>query len=322
MCLVIMSSFSQAQVYSGVQYGPAPRQYLDIYIAPSNCPTPVYFDAHSNNGTTAMPSNITDSLTSNGISVVSWESIPTINSAADLQTGWNDAGIMFSWIKANASTYNFDTTNFIIGGSSRGTVLSWKEAHRIDPDIKGLYMYNALPSGAWVDSTLWYPPNDVSSQSPPIFFVYNREPGCSADTINPDIHDPNYGITIQGRYNDLGIGDRDTLIHSIGVSANTDRYQYLLEFALSIIDPCASVGITTESSDFEQINAFPNPFSNEFNISGLKGNEKFTLLNAVGQILIYHERLDQIDLSYLNAGIYFLSIESDNIKKTIQLIKE
>ncbi len=269
-----------------------------------------------------MPSNITDSLTKNGISVVSWESLTTISTAADIQTGWNDAELMLAWVKANAGTYNFDTTNFIIGGSSRGTILSWKEAHRADPDIKGLYMYNALPSNAWGDSTLWYPPNDVSTDSPPIFFVYNREPGSATDPIDPDIHDPNNGIAIQNRYDELGIGDRDTLIHSIGDSSNTDRYQYLQEFVLSVIDPCSTVGIATEQTDSKQMDVFPNPFSDQLHFAGMHGNEQVTLQNGVGQVLAYRVRPDQIEIHHLNSGVYFLSIESDAYKKTIRLIKK
>lgn len=321
LTLVLCPLYSSAQDHPGVSYGQAARQFLDIYIAPSSCPTPVYFDAHFNGGTTAMPKSITDSLTKNGISVVSWESITTLTTAADILIGWNDAALMFTWVKANASTYNFDTSNFIIGGSSRGTILSWKEAHKIDPNIKGLYMYNALPGNAWADSTIWYPPGDVTSSSPPIFFVYNREPGCSTDPINPDIHDPDNGIKIQNRYSALGIGDRDTLIHSIGDSANSDRYQYLLEFALSVIDTCASIGIKPQTLYSKAIEVSPNPFNDRLNISGLIGQEKFTLHNAFGKTLFYRVPYHQMDIRYLKAGIYFLSVENSKSIQTLRLVK-
>ena len=64
-----------------------------------------------------MPISIVNLLKSKGISIVAWESLTTIKNATDIQTGWDDAERMFSWIKANAAIYNFDTTNFIIGGS-------------------------------------------------------------------------------------------------------------------------------------------------------------------------------------------------------------
>ena len=322
MYSALISSLSQAQDFEGVSYGSESRQFLDIYIAPATCPTPVYFHAHFNGGTTAMPASITNSLTNNGISIVSWESLPSISTPADIQIGWNDAELMFHWVKVNASTYNFDTTNFIIGGSSRGTILSWKEAHKGDPDIKGLYMYNALPTNAWGDSTIWYPPNDVTSLSPDIFFVYNREPGCSTDPINPDIHDPNNGITIQNRYDLLGIGDHDTLIHSIGDSTNTDRFQYLLDFVNSVITPCWTVGIESENIHTTKVQAFPNPFDNALRFSGLTGSERFTLRNTFGQVLINGTELEEMNIGGLTSGIYILIIESDSYKQTIKLIKK
>ncbi len=324
-CIVLFSftliySNLKAQDYTGVSYGTEPRQFLDIYIAPSNCPTPVYFNAHPNGGTTSMPTSITDSLINNGISIISWESVPNINNAQDILTGWNDAEIMFNWVKSNSSTFNLDTNNFIIGGSSRGTILSWKESHKIDPGIKGLYMYNALPSGAWGDSTLWYPPNDVTPQSPNIFFVYKREPGCSSDSINPDIHDPNYGIIIQNRYNDLGIMGQDTLIHSIGNSTNTDRYQFLLEFALSVIDPCLLANIESEKSNLQKINIYPNPSNDIFNIvfnTNTKQDIDLRVHNVLGE-LIFSELLKDfngdynrsIDLSQYPNAIYILQLNT------------
>jgi hypothetical protein len=170
--------------------------------------------------------------------VISWESIPLISSPEELTTGWSDAELMFQWVIDNAATYNLDTSNIIIGGSSRGTILSWKYGHKPNINIKGLYMYNALPKGAWAQPSWWLPTQEVNVQSPPIFFVYEREPGSSTDPIDPDIHDPNYGTMIVDKYVDLDIGNKATLIHSIGKSNNTDRYQFLVDFALSVIETC------------------------------------------------------------------------------------
>jgi len=232
------NQLNEASVSLGVKYGSETRQFLDIYKAASDCPTPVYFDAHGNGGNTSMPSDIIDALNAEGISVVSWESLTSVNLPAEVETGWADAELMFQWVIDNAARYNFDTTNFIVGGSSRGSILSWKYGHRVNPNIKGLYMYNALPDRIWIDSNWWYPPNEVNVSSPPIYFVYNREPGSSEDVLNPDGHDPENGIVIMDKYEDLGIEDRSTLIHSIGETDNNDRYQFLVDFALSVIEPC------------------------------------------------------------------------------------
>ena len=161
-----------------------------------------------------------------------------MNTPEEVETGWADAELMFDWAVSNAETYNLDVSNMVIGGSSRGSILSWRYGHRENPNIKGLYMYNALPGNAWAAPMWWYPPDDVNTASPEIYFVYRREPGCSTDPVNPDIHDPNNGFTIVDEYDNLGIGDRTTLVHSIGETDNSDRYQFLVDFALSVIDSC------------------------------------------------------------------------------------
>lgn len=319
-------SYSQtrAQDFSKVQYGSEARQYLDIYIAPSNTPTPVYFDAHGNGGNTNMPNAIIDALKAEGISVVAWESLTSVNTPTEVETGWTDAELMFAWVKENAQTYNFDTTRYIIGGSSRGSILSWKYGHRPNANIKGLYMYNALPDGVWADTTWWYAPDEVTISSPPIFFVYNPEPGVVGDS-----HDPENGMVIMDKYDELGIGDRDTLIHSIGTSANTDKYQFLIEFIRSVIneDRTNDVNPVILSLDSNEgfsstLKAFPNPFQGELEIVGLKGGEYFILRNTFGTLLQEGNKIEEFQLGALNSGVYLLMIQSQEEQKVLRLIKE
>ncbi len=310
-----------AQDYKHVQYGPDPRQYMDIYIAPSAHPTPVYFDAHGNGGDIGMPILIVNQLKSNGISIVAWESLTSVGTPATVQTGWDDAELMFSWVKANAAIYNFDTTNFIIGGSSRGSVLSWKYGHKPNPNIKGLYMYNALPSSVWVDSTWWYPPNEVTVSSPPVFFVYLREPGSSTDPMNPDNHDPINGMKIMTRYNSLGIGDRDTLIHSLYKTTNLDKYQFLVNFALKVITRTPT-GLNPIISNTSSLTVFPNPFQNSIEIQDLKGNEYFYIANVSGCILAEGHSQESLAINTLNPGAYYLIILSNSMQRVFKLIKK
>lgn len=235
---LIEEVLTEALELKGIQYGTEDRQFLDLYKAASDCPTPVYFDAHGNGGTTAMPTQIVEDLNANGITIIAWESLTSVSTPEEVETGWADAELMFQWVIDNAETYNLDISNLIIGGSSRGSILSWKYGHSGETNIKGLYMYNALPSNAWGDPDWWFPPNDVTTASPPVQFVYKREPGSFADPVNPDIHDPVNGMTIMERYEELGIGERAKLVHSIGETDNTDRYQFLVDFALSVVDTC------------------------------------------------------------------------------------
>ncbi len=221
-----------AQDFTMVQYGPGVNQFLDIYLAPSATATPVLVYAHQNGGTTEMPDGIITDLKAAGISTVSWESVQNLSSRADLTTGWADAELVFEWVKDSAAVYNFDTTNIVVGGSSRGSILSWIYGHSGNPCVKGLYMFNALPDGIWQDLAFWDPRDEITSQSPPLFLVYRPRPGVDD---NEDSHDPNNGFMIMDRYTSLGIGDRDTIIHSLIDSANMDRFQYLVDFALSVI---------------------------------------------------------------------------------------
>ena len=178
------------------------------------------------------------SLNDEGITIIAWESLTAVNTPEQVETGWNDAALMFQWVIDNAETYNLDTSNIIVGGSSRGSILSWPYGHKPNLNIKGLYMYNALPNTVWLQPEWWLPSNNVTSLSPPIFFVYHREPGSSIHPTDADFHDPKNGITIVDQYESLGIGSKARLVHSIRETNNTDRYQYLLEFALAVMDKC------------------------------------------------------------------------------------
>ena len=230
------SNLTDGLVALGLKYGTEDRQFLDLYKAPSDQPTPIYFDAHGNGGTTAIPDEVINDLNTQGISIVAWESLTSVNNPEEVQIGWDDAELMFQWVIDHAEDYNLDTSNIIIGGSSRGSILSWVYGHRPNKNIKGLYMYNALPGSVWEFPEWWLPYENVTSESPPIFFVYRREPGSSVDAENPDIHDPNNGLLIVEQYESLGIGDDAELVHSIGETDNSDKYQFLLDFATDLLD--------------------------------------------------------------------------------------
>jgi len=222
-----------AQPDTTIFYGPESRQYLDIYMAPSDCPTPVYIWAHGNGQSTQdIDTYIPDTLNAMGISVISWESLTAVFDSADLVTAWDDANVMYAWLKANASAYNIDTSNLILGGSSRGSVVSWKLAHSADPNVQGLYFRNAVPISAWSLPTVWTPLDDITVNSPPIFMAYPF-----SDTTSNN-HSPVYGMRVQAAYDSLGIGDRDSLVHSIRYSVDRNAYKYLPDFALSVIEIC------------------------------------------------------------------------------------
>ena len=232
------NTLTESIIEKGIKYGSESRQFLDIYKAKSECPTPIYFDAHGNGGNTNIPNSTIEDLNNLGVSIIAWESLTTVNTIEEVETGWNDAELMFNWVIENAEKYNLDTSQMIIGGSSRGSIISWKYAHSDNPGIKGLYMYNALPSPIWNNPESWSPIEEVTSDSPPVFFVYNGDFGSSTDPDDPDIHDPVFGRKILDKYIDLEIIDGSTLLYALNETDNTDKYQLLTELINNVIDLC------------------------------------------------------------------------------------
>ncbi|MDG2473550.1 MAG: hypothetical protein P8M71_10630 [Pseudomonadales bacterium] len=147
-----------------------------------------------------------NAMLDNGYAVVSWGSVGQLSGqATDVVTGWADAQEVFDYVRANAATWNMDPNNIVIGGRSRGSVLSWKLAHSAHPAIVGIYMYNALPQSVWVNTTVWDPAAEVTADAPLTYLVYGPEQGSS------DGHTPDNVAPVEAKYTELGIADHYTL---------------------------------------------------------------------------------------------------------------
>jgi hypothetical protein len=157
-------------------------------------------------------------LLDDGISVVSWNSIKRPNGAENTRMCWSDCAKAFQWVLDNAKTYGLDANNIVIGGTSRGSVMSWPLAHSRHPAIKGIHMQEALPLEAWRAPNLWLPTQEVHADSPSLMFTYFRPPGVSdlaPDAKGYDKHDPKFGLKIVEKYTSLGIQDRVKIVHSV-----------------------------------------------------------------------------------------------------------
>ena len=168
--------------------------------------SPVYFYAHGNGGNTNL--NLVERTTfyDAGYSVISWESVTTLDSPTDIETCWSDLELVWKWFLENAEEYNFDVNRAVIGGRSRGSICSWKRAHSADPNIVGIYMFNALPDGAWLaldplGEFYFDPEAEVTANSPPAYLAYGPEcPKPILQTCDPDDgHNPRHGQTIVER---------------------------------------------------------------------------------------------------------------------------
>jgi hypothetical protein len=182
------------------------RQWLNIHLAyDQSKPMPIYLFAHGNGGSAnLMSEKELHAIANEGYATVSWESIPTISGADETAIGIADAQVMFEWVRANADTYNLDPDHIVVGGRSRGSIISWQLAHSNHPSIKGIYMYNALPRGAWQDVATWSPVDEITIDSPITYLVYGP------DFDDDDGHNPVYVDPVLARYEELGIGDKIT----------------------------------------------------------------------------------------------------------------
>jgi hypothetical protein len=227
--------------YTDIVYGtddPA-RQFLNIYLADTVDPAPVYFFAHSNGGTAySVTQDQADIVHAQGYTLVSWESIPYLSAPEEVLTAWSDAQLAFDWIRANAATYNIDPDRIVIAGRSRGSVASWPLAHSGHPAIPGVYMYNALPNSVWVFPEIWTPPDDVNADSPPIYMVYGPTPG------DADNHAPENAYPIRDAYTSFSIDDTFTTYDSMHANGFSNINHYFPEFVASLAPPPASANMT------------------------------------------------------------------------------
>ena len=182
------------------------RQWLNIHLAyDQSKPMPIYLFAHGNDGSAdGMSEKELNAIANEGYATVSWESIPTISGADEATIGIADAQVMFEWVRANADTYNLDPDHIVVGGRSRGSIISWQLAHSNHASIKGIYMYNALPQSAWQDVGTWSPVDEITIDSPITYLVYGP------DFDDDDGHNPVYVDPVLARYEELGIEEKIT----------------------------------------------------------------------------------------------------------------
>lgn len=194
------------------EYASGENNWMNIYL-PSDVsagPFPVVLWAHPNSDGKVLPSAddiplpLVRNLASAGIAVVSWESVPQVKTDMDVEICGKDLERVYRWLGRNAEKYGLDMNNVFLSGASRGTVVSWKFINEFPEKIRGAYLVQALPKGAW-DNPSHTPLDYISSVSPVIFLGYRE----GMDTS--DGHSPKYGQRIADKYKECGIGDRVTL---------------------------------------------------------------------------------------------------------------
>lgn len=236
VCVVLASLAAPAQDqrvepdHARVPYGrQGEHNWMHIYLAEGTAggpPTPVYLWAHGNDGSAdGFPAALWKQLSPSGISAVSWESIPHIVTEAELREALRDVEDVVDFVIANAATYNWDPTRIFIGGSSRGSILSWKIAHERHEHIRGTYS-TGLPEpliDPKFQAGMWNYLDLINKDSPPLFVAYPATPG------DGNVHNPEVGLRAKARYEELGIGDRATIEHSLDARGKA-RWDFIVAF--------------------------------------------------------------------------------------------
>lgn len=106
----------------------------------------------------------------------------------------------------------------------------------------------------------------------------------------------------------------------------TEQYGYgIPNFETALKNYIASTAAVNENF-LESIKMYPNPTSNSFYIDGFEGDTKdykIQLFDILGKKVYQQKQLQtkDINISFLENGIYILKISKENLHKTIKIIK-
>jgi hypothetical protein len=76
------------------------------------------------------------------------------------------------------------------------------------------------------------------------------------------------------------------------------------------------------NNELNLYSVYPNPFSGKFQISGLKGNEIFELIEQTGRTIYLGKNVDEFSSIVLKSGIYFLTIQIGDQVSRFKLLRE
>lgn len=138
--------------------------------------------------------------------------------------------------------------------------------------------------------------------------VYN---GFQTTWVNDEIDLSDYaGQTIKARFRletDQG--------------SNFDGF-YFDDFKVNLLQ---NTILATVNSVVSQFGIYPNPTNSVLNINTIKNNYKIQIFNLQGQLLLSKENnngIQNIDINFLNAGMYLIELKSDSFSEVLKFSKK
>ncbi|WP_298140919.1 M43 family zinc metalloprotease [Flavobacterium sp.] len=231
-------------------------------------------------------------------------SITNVNGGADARATNNTASKTFGGSTTSISNHNFTTFTFNLTGDRYGTETSWNLKNAAGTTLYSGGPYTNLTANGTqplVTNQTWTLPAN----------------GCYTFTLNDSYGDGlccTYGA---GSYT-ITTNSGATTVAS-GGTFTTSSIKYFTNNALS----------TQTFDSFSDVYVYPNPTKSNFSIAipnGVELPNSLAIYNSIGQ-LIESKKVNNVDDLTINSssysvGVYFITIENNDSKKTLQLIKE
>jgi hypothetical protein len=229
----------------------------------------------------------------------------------------NLVNLIYSWAPNTTYYWSVDASN--CAGSSTGTIFSFTTAA----------------------CTATAAPTAVSTPGPA-----NGASGVTLDSSDPNAAN---ALTFSWTENESGLSydlllDTNPLLTGamtfsfesgediIGLSENTTYYWQIVATNCFGSTPSPTwsftTGVTASVNDYDSklFSVFPNPVVDMLNIDGNTSIESIEIVNQLGQRVLEVEGNslfnNQINLSKLNTGVYFVKVKSDSQTQTLQILKK
>ena len=260
-----------------------------------------------------------------------------------------DSGYMYSDIYAAWPCWSDQTWNnpayfgYVAPIDENGEWQSWEEAESMNIDdfskhgsynsgAAGMPVLCVVPgSNGWDLVTVWVAMDENNTDGAGNFFykLFAAHSGNGGRTWGKPVHLTNdfmfqYSECVYPQATIIGTtlviacqadGSTGTYVQSDDEDAYDNYYQGFT-FELNDIFPDEGVGLEEQISHNTRMSLYPNPAVDILNVS-LNQNSEIAVYNITGQVIRTmegHAGVNQIDLSGLNSGVYFISAGSDTQK--------